>query len=324
MNGGSVRFIAISFMIALPAASQAEIVSFEPDRGATTEVRVIDDVTVRGTWQEDGFDTDWEYSGNLPDVEEAVALHTGSAYIADTDCCFGVGRYLDFSRPDGRDFSLQSFGLDQTQSSFIGDARFTPFAADGSLDYGNEVYSELDIAYDNIFFTGRRADGSDVSATASSFGESSAVYQAGNNLIASGDGTYTIAGALAAELDGLSRLRVELGADSSFEELIGRSLAISDVDPILASGYERCLDAGQSLYECTIEGEGTYYFYADAGNYWNWGTQVTFDDFVFAVGDGEPTDPVAPSAVPLPAGLPLLAAALGLVGVIGARHRRQG
>jgi len=307
---------SLTYLLTSASEASTTVVTFDETKGVMSDLRVDRESWAYGIWEEAGFDVAWDYGPCFRGcLASAVGNTLDSPFLADTNV-FGEGSYLEFSRPDGRSFSLQSLDVLDTDTSFLGLADFIPYDANGYLDYTRFAREQFNVVDRNIRFSGLREDGSAVTAYASSFYASKGIEQAGTYLDYAGDGTLDLYPSLQTTLSGLTSLRVDLwGAPSSEYSALQQlrdSLEFSELSDLFRMGFEQCDQMGMLLSRCTFSGFGEFSFYIDSGFYHNWNTAVTFDNFRFDVKDGG--NDVA--SIPAPGGLGLLLSALLATGIV--------
>jgi hypothetical protein len=301
-------------------ATAATVVSFDATSGYNTNFQKDDQETLAsGTWNESGFQVDWTYTEPWGMEADTTAF----AFLS--DCyfggCFGTGTSMTFRRMDGGSFSLKSFDVPSLSVGWSSHATFTPYAADGSLDYTNVVDQALNTRFNNVVFYGIKSSGRVFTANVSAFDAAKIVWDGGQSSL-NGDGTFVVSGRLSRLLSNLKSLRVSVGAGNLYsydgtEMLVGnqtwedflqdfflQSLNATEIDPIFKQIPKGCVGI------CSVPGLGEFYLSELYASSSNWGTAVEFDNFRLSTAE--------PAPIPIPAGGLLLIG--GLVSLLGFRR----
>ncbi|HQU69420.1 MAG TPA: hypothetical protein PLI43_14665 [Albidovulum sp.] len=294
---------AAAFLLLSQPALGNTVVTFQTPPGRLDSVTASNGFA-NGIWSEAGFSVAWGYE-EYSDVTEAII---GFTFLS--DCrggCFGNGTSLKFTRQDGQPFSLRSIGIRSTATSAIGEASFTPFDANGNLDYSNMVLEQMEVVYDNLTFDVTRA-GTTQRIFASSFYDTGFWSQAGSNVPVDNDGLLTFGGGMRAALSNAESIEISVGFGRSFLDIVQQSRDFSQLNSIFSLAPSDC------IWNCVVDGLGVFGFSVDFGNYQNWGSAVATGSYTFDVG---------PAPVPLPASGLTLLGALSALSLSALRRSRK-
>lgn len=301
--------VPIALMAAAPV--NATTVTLDLNEGSGTHSNLnFDGYGGSGTWSETGFSVDW-IANELYDPSalspSTVTSFNDAVFLSDSaGIPFPTMQGFTVSRPDGLSFNLKQFEVSDLSSSWYGEAVFTPYALDGSLDYGNEVREYLDIAYYNILLSGTTDAGTAVRARANAFTETTSLEVA-TPLI---DGVITLP---SGQFEDLIDISFSLRFETDLAVLMQPSLEYSGASTLLKNGFFDCLSSNSGGSGCALAGQGEFSFAAFPYYGPNWGTALAIDNLQLQVN--------APASVPVPAGWLLGLTGLGALTALRRRAK---
>lgn len=298
----------------------AAVVSFDTENGGNTSARWVLTESFQedlyGIWSEAGFEVTWtqhddgslyqqfpyELDALLADRvyeldPESISAHTGfTSYVAGENYTPNVESVgLNFSRPDGQPFSLKSFEVD-------GGTYFHGKLVVSDSVAGSVHTTPIEVVFDNVLLEGTRSDGSTTSLW------TRGVYTDDLPI----PGLQVLNEMQTSTLSDLVELDVSVGWKR--EGFMFDSLVHSGIDPLLSALIaESCpttiYDAFFEPY-CSRSFDNGISFDLSIFYSGNIPSASHFGAFTFELESDEDLSPV-----PLPATLPLLASALGFVGI---------
>jgi hypothetical protein len=309
----------IAAALTCSAHASTSIVTFDVGSGEH-EIKERGSGTAAGTWKEAGFAIDWSIVGGATGEDEvnseSVESINPSVFMEDNGigAPFNTARGISFVRLDNAPFSLNSFVIGGTSSSWWGEARYSP----GEDPFRGPIV-DFEVSYGNLLLKGIKSNGDVVETLVNTFRHGEYIYRPRVGLVRNaGLGFFTPDSETARLFSNLKSLEVTIPnvtqgvGERRFVDLLKTSIEGSDLDQIYKDGFSACLIVNPTGLGCTLDGIGSFAFMAYAGNIQNWETAVSLGNFSFSV---------APSPVPLPAGGFLLLTALAGGGAL-ARCRR--
>lgn len=295
--------------------ADALVVDFAPGHGWIKDFKVVNEYEATGTWKTKGFNVDWDYSsywGSLNEETDPRSLGF-SSLVDGCPSCADAGLSLTFGRSDGKGFSLRSFAVYDILSLYIERAYYTPFGADGNLDFAHAVSSTFIPSYANILLEGVKHSGQTVSLAVDTFADAAWVRTVTNDPLpwSAGDGLFDLDAAQQSVLSDLSSLKVTAVGPNFGNSLTWRNqgVAYPGVDPIFLQAPQDC------TYSCTVAGLGSFYFepiFLEAEGIAS--NITTLDSFTFDV---------SPAPVPVGGSAIFALSSLALLGGASAWLRRR-
>lgn len=296
------------------------LLGFDTGQGYHSSIQYDGGGRANGTWEENGFSVDWSvYDAYAPylGVDNVFGVNDEVFFSDQQGIPYQTTATINFSRPDGLTFSLDQFEIpSSTASSWRGEATFTPYAADGSLDYSRRIFESFEVVYHNLLLTGLTTSGSLVEVAVNTFLEDRHPYSRSSHQAPDGDGIVSFA---PGQLANLTSLELQLGWYSSGIELLQQSIAASNLDPLFQTGFAQCQLVNARGDGCSFAGFGEFDFLATSGHQQNWGSAVALDNFQFSLSNDTPDI----ASMPLPSSALFLGAGLLGMGAIG-RLRSKG
>lgn len=255
-----------------------------------------------GTWQQSGFNVDWSmwdyYDTSVP------TNYTGFTTMGDGLTGFESGRQMTLTRAGGGSFSLDSLDTSWSYEGYYADTSFTPFAADGSLDFAASTSFTNPILRPTLSFSGVTSSGSTVSAVASV--TSAAAFDPTSGSF--GPSQASFAPGVLASLSDLTSLTISVGTNGFFDVGAAKALIDFGAPSEILQGLSQC-----GFNSCTIPGVGQFDYSVQYFGMRNDTAAATISGITLSTN--------GPAAVPLPASAVLLLGGLMLLGANRARRR---